>query len=382
MVSRQNEVENGERGALSGEVIREIGRAQELAPEWDILAVCAGRPYCAPSWLLAWWRHAAPPTAELSIVAVHGSEGLLGLAPFYSSVELGVTVLRPLAHNASPRVEPVTKEGFERQVAAVILDTLEREYPRPSVIHFYAIPATSPWPGLFAAQGCVREHRMLPSPFVRLEGASHTEWFSSQTAHFRKRMRAGRRRLEKHGAAFRLADDDDLEHDLRSFAKLHYARWMGRGGSRRLDWRLERMLLDAARELVPQGRLRIWSLDARRETIASEIFLAAGGEVAAWLGGFDDAWAGASPSFQLLLTAIEDSFERGETRFDLGPTVDDKFKFRLSDRTENLMWCSSVSARAGFRIHALTALTAVPHHIGARLSAKQKSLVRRVIQRV
>ena len=57
-----------------------------LAPfvaEWDALAVARARPYCAPAWQLAWWRHARPTSALLRAVVVLEQDRLVGIVPLY-----------------------------------------------------------------------------------------------------------------------------------------------------------------------------------------------------------------------------------------------------------------------------------------------------------
>src|SRR3954447_21333566 len=42
--------------APSGALIEDVGGLEAVRAEWDALAVAAARPYCAPAWMLAWWR--------------------------------------------------------------------------------------------------------------------------------------------------------------------------------------------------------------------------------------------------------------------------------------------------------------------------------------
>jgi hypothetical protein len=61
-----------------------------------------------------------------------------------------------------------------------------------------------------------------------------------------------------------------------------------RGGSGVLSRRVERMLEAASVDLVTDLRLRLWTLELSGTTISAQIFLAGGGEVSYWLGGFDE----------------------------------------------------------------------------------------------
>jgi CelD/BcsL family acetyltransferase involved in cellulose biosynthesis len=64
--------------------------------------------------------------------------------------------------------------------------------------------------------------------------------------------------------------------------------------------------------------MRLWTLEAEGAAISSQLFVAAGGAVTYWLGGFDPAWAREHPALVVLLRAVEDAFARGDERMDLG----------------------------------------------------------------
>jgi CelD/BcsL family acetyltransferase involved in cellulose biosynthesis len=139
----------------------------------------------------------------------------------------------------------------------------------------------------------------------------------------------------------------------------------------------------SARHLLPQGRLRVWSLEIGGQIVASEVFLAAGGHVSAWLGGFDGASERLSPSLQLILRALEDGFERGDERLDLGPSAQPDFKARFTESRERLAWVTiGPRGSARWRGRAVAAATAAPHRLGERLTAEQKSLIRKVVPRI
>jgi CelD/BcsL family acetyltransferase involved in cellulose biosynthesis len=128
---------------------------------------------------------------------------------------------------------------------------------------------------------------------------------------------------------------EELERDLAAFVRLHHARWEGKGGSAALTPERERMLAAACRELLDSERARLWSIDVEGRTISSQLFVVAGGEVAYWLGGFDEAFAAQRPALLALVVAIEDAFRRGERGVDLGPGAQD-YKYRLADGDEIL----------------------------------------------
>ena len=378
---------------MRGELVQDVGPAEELRGAWDDLAVSSARPYSSPSWLLAWWRPAAPAGALLRVAAAFDGDELVGVAPFFAlPAHGGLTRYRLLAAGASAHVEPLARAGRERQAGIVLAGTLAAATPRPDILRLEGVPATSPWPDLLAhnwpgrSRPWCHEEATTPAPAISLEGRTFAAWFGSKSRNFRQQMRRGRRQLEERGAVFRLAsNEEELQRDLRAFSGLHRSRWSPRGGSGVLTTGVERMLADAGRELVSAGRLRVWSVDVDGLTIASTIFLAAGGEVGYWLGGFDEAWAAQRPSLQAILAAVEDAFERGERRFDLGPGAAD-YKYRFADGDEILSSVALVpqgpaQSRARTSVLSSAASRTIRREVAARLSPEQKELLKRLGRR-
>jgi CelD/BcsL family acetyltransferase involved in cellulose biosynthesis len=344
------------------------------------VAVAAAAPYSAPAWALAWWRHAAPDDALLRVVAVWEGDELVGLGPFFAAArrEWGL-----LASTASAGVEPLALPGREDDVAPVLAEELARAGARS--LRFRGLGHDSGWLRRLAGRWpdeapWLQVELAVPAPSVALEG-SFAEWLPSLNPKFRKNMRRLARRLEEQGAVYRLADAESAEEDLRSFFRLHEARWAGRGGSGVLNAGVERMLQEAARELVPAQRLRIWSLDVEGRTIASELFVAAGGRVSSWLGGFDDAWAAQEPSKHLILRELEHAFERGDRRADLGPG-EQEFKYRFADGEELVEWAVLVPRGPGY---AATRLRLVPgqarRSAAAWLGPERAQALKRLLRR-
>ena len=329
-----------------------VDREDELEPyraAWDALAVASARPYCAPGWMLPWWRHVAEPRgARLRTVVVLDGAELVGIAPF--CVERawgGFSEYRLLGALTSHRIGPLARPGREREVARAVAMVLAEASPRPRALRFEGVDASSPWPGLLAEswpghpgpECCLAASD--PAPTVTLRGLTYDEWFSSKSNSFRREMRRMRRKLEAHGAVFRMTSStDELERDLRSFVRLHLSRWAGKGGSGAVDvLGRDDFLLEVGLELLPQGRFRVWSIDVEGQPISSHLFLAAGGELSYFLGGFDEAWAAFKPSMLAILAALEDCFRRGELRFDLG-AGGQPYKFRFADEDDPLAWSS------------------------------------------
>lgn len=303
------------------ELITDLAGLEPIRVGWDALAEQLGRPFSSPAWTLAWWRNAAPTGADLRVVAVVDGDTVAGIAPFFAEGRR----YRLLASDASLGVEPLAVPSAEREAIQLTATALSGAEPPPDIVELSGIGSGSPWPRLLhetwpgRRRPVLRRELSLPLPVLEPGGRTYEEWFASKSSSFRHQSRRLRRRLVDEGGQFRLAaGGEELAQGLEAFAALHHARWRSRGGSGVLTPGVEAMLPEAARELADQGRLRLWLTEVEGQVIGADVWLAAGGEVSQWLGGFDDAWAHANVSLLSMLAAIEDCFQRGDRRIDLG----------------------------------------------------------------
>lgn len=319
--------------------------AEQYRERWDRLAVATGAPYAGPAWMLAWWRHAAPAGARLRTVLVLDGEELVAVAPFFADARLGARRLRLLGAGVSGRLDVLGAPDDAGLVAKAIAQGLAGTPPFADAILFEGTPGTSPWPrALAAAWPSERRPRLrrllaMPAPFLDLAPDGFASWFAGRSSHFRSRMRRGLRKLEQSGGRIRLAGAADLAADLGAFAELHAARWRGRGGSGVVTPGVERMLLEFAERHAGDGRLRAWCIDVDGQTVSVQVFLAAGGEVTYWLGGFDERGPRLHPGPALLslLKEVEHAHEAGGRRLDLGGGGQ-PYKYEFANADETLEW--------------------------------------------
>jgi CelD/BcsL family acetyltransferase involved in cellulose biosynthesis len=327
---------------LHGQLVVDPERLERFRADWDRLAEICRRPYCAPAWMLAWWRHAAPEGALLRAAVALEDGRLVGIAPFWAAQRrLGSARLMMLAGGTASRLEPLAEPGREREAAEAFAIALASADPRPGLVVQEEVPADSPWSELLVSAWperrrptLARSHRQ-PAPVLRLEYESFDSWLATKSGNFRQQLRRSRRKLEAAGGRFRVSSEDQLPSDLDAFARLHHGRWEERGGSGALHAGVERMLAQAGRELAPLDRFRLWCLDVDGRTVSAQLLVAAGGELAYWLGGFDESFAAQRPGLVTLAVAIDDALVRGEERLDLGPGGQD-YKYRLADGEEVL----------------------------------------------
>lgn len=372
---------------LHAEVVDDPKRVDDFFSSWDDLAVACRRPYCAPDWMMAWWRYLGTPERALRIVAVFDDEGLAGIGPFFvDTTPRGATRWRLLASQTSSRIEPLSRPGTEGEVGRVMVEAIARADPPPDLVTFEGTVKTSPWPELFRARWPGRIPAMhqvemtQEAPTVRLEGQTFHEWFAQRSKNFREIRRRGRRIVEK-GGFFRVArTPEEARVGVAAFARLHHARWETRGGSGVLDERVEAMVADAAAAMAPDLRMRLWTIEVDEAIVAAEIFIAAGGEVSNWLGGFDERWARYGPSLLLLLQSIEQAWELGDVRFDLG-TGPQEYKGRFADDADVAEWSVVVPGLA----RPLSRPALIPWYAGrqsfGRLSPALKQRLRSAARR-
>lgn len=364
---------------LSVEVVEDAGDAERVAGAWDALAVARGRPFCSPGWMLAWWRHAAPAGAALRLVVARDGSDVAGIAPLWVDRRGGLVRYRPLASSTASRAEPLAAPGMEAAVARAVAGALASARPRPDVVAFSAIAASSPWPELLRGawpgrRPLLRAWQAMPAPAFELDTDGVQPWPEGLSRNERQKLRRRRRRALEAGASFRvLSDPGEIVRALPDFAAMHYARWSDRGGSASLDPGVERMLADAAARLAPEGRLRLLTLEAEGRPVASHLFVCAGATVSYWLGGFDEAWAWASPSLLVLGEALEQAGRQGLATFDLGPGGQD-YKYLFATGEERLAWLDL--APVGPRLPLTLARLAPAHARGIYVDARGAAIRR------
>jgi CelD/BcsL family acetyltransferase involved in cellulose biosynthesis len=353
---------------------------------WDALAVEAGRPFCAPAWMLSWWREARVGDARLRAILVFDEQGLAGVGPFFAQVALGLVEMRLLGAGFSHRIGPLARAGEQKLVADALASALATMRPTPASIVFEGIDREDRWPDAIAASWPSRRaprqriDGLMDAPVIELSGA-YEEWMERRSRRFRKEARRVGRRLEEEGVSGRIASDDEAIDVL---LDLHYARWDERGGSNVGDT-ARAVIAGAARELPEEGRLAVALLEAPSGPVAAELVLCAGETAAFWGGGFSPKWAQHGPGTQTMLLALRTLSERGLQLVDLGGGAHD-YKQRLADANRPIAW-RTVFPR-GARYPLIRARLAPKHashaarKLARRLPTSQRSRLTRVLRKL
>lgn len=365
-------------------VIDDAAKAGPFLDEWDALAERLAQPYAAPAWMLAWWRHLGAGDARLAIVVVREGGRVIGIAPCFSRTVRGLPTVHLLG--TGHRVEPLAHPGFEAIVAEGIRDALQEIQPRPGAISLDVADAGSPWPALLS-RGRPRPSRLVvlgttSAPTLHTGGGTYEDWLESRTSSFRAKRRRGRRELSRAGAHPRLiVSADDIDPALDALIDLHVARWAPRRATALSQSGMRRMLGDAAHDLLPRGRMRIWVLESAGRPICVQLFVTAGGETALWNGGFDEAWSRLSPGLETLVFAVEHAFAMGDRRIDFGggPSL---YKSRLATQDDPIQHAVILRGGAGRCIRSAQVL---PDRITAgvtRVARRLPSGVQRPLKRL
>ena len=339
---------------LDAELIVDLPMLEGLRSEWDALAVACGLPLMSPAWILAWWSHLAPVTAQPRVVAVRDGGELVGLAPFFVEPDdrRHRVDYRLPGIELSARLAPLARPGREWQVARAIAAALSSADPRPDVIALEGAPVTSPWPLAFREtwpgplRPVVRQYNVYGCPTIALRGGSFDAWLNGKSANFRGQMRRLRRQFESAGGSARVSTIETVRSDVDTLVRLHSSRWKHLGESNLVAFgdRLAPMLEDVGRRQLADGRFDLRLLEIDGEPVSAQLFLHAGGQALYVNSGWDERFASFKPPMLGILGTIEDAFARGEERIDLG-LGEQAYKLRFADGSDPVAWTIVVPAR-------------------------------------
>ena len=253
-------------------------------------------------------------------------------------------------------------------------DALRRSDDPPGALLLDRTDLRSPWPALLNNAWGLRSSPVrsvaMAAPTLTVDGRSYQQYLAGRSGNFRSQRKRARRKVAELRGQFRLVGGDEAGTAIAAFLRLHNARWDSRGRHSGLLSGTDRMLADAARALVPEGRMRIWLLEADGAPVAAQILLTAGGTTGYWNGGFDPAWSDLRPGFVTLERAVEHAFEEGDRRIDFGGGAH-SYKSRLADADEPI--ASSIILAGGLG-RALRAAQLLPDRVGSAATRLAKDL--------
>ena len=368
--------------------IEDIASLETYRDAWDTLAIRAGRPYSLSPWGLIWWRNARPRNALLRAIVVLEGGRLVGIAPLYANrTKYGFYSYRFLGGSDGTRVDMVAAPGCERSVASAIVDALSEVRPRAAVINLNGIETSaSELYTEWRKHGFRRQTRLSSgAPYIDCMPDPEA-WLTNRGSHFRQQIRRRRRYLASDGGQLRVIDDGhELETGVRECLRLHRSIWDRKGGSKVVTPAIEATLVELANDLAGSGHLRLAVAEGNGETIASVIVLAAGGEAACWLSGYDARWGRITPTALAMLEAARDAHERGDRRLELGAGLQ-AYKDRLSDGQRALRWLSLIPPGGLGHLAAATSMPTIARAatlaaVARKLPLEKRASIRLIAQR-
>jgi len=314
------------------DVHHDADAAAGVAARWDALACAAGRPLASPHWLLAWWRHMAPPGALLRVIEARRGDATVGMLPLYAVRRGGLWHYATLGTpGMSLRGAGVIDPSAPR-AAAALAGALSALSPAPASVRLGQVDPADPVAAAVAAMPGWSTRRVgrTGAPVLDLDPDGHDAWLAGKSGNFRQDLRRKRRRLERDGGALSRVDDaEGLLGILPAFDAMHEARWGARSPLVAAPARA--MVREAGTALAARGRLTAECVRHGDELVAVQFFLHAGATTLFWNGAWDERWAQASPGMLAVVEGIAGAHARGAALVDLGDG-DQGYKSRLAGR--------------------------------------------------
>jgi CelD/BcsL family acetyltransferase involved in cellulose biosynthesis len=314
---------------LHTEIHTTDGAFDDLRREWDELLEASRQQnyFLRWHWVRTWWQTFHPPHSHLFIITCRDADDrLIGLAPLYwrQRTSAGIHHLRELLFlgtgiftETSEYLDLIARRGSERAVAAAIADALhsDADWDR---LWLDEVPAASVMLPLV-------ERALGGTPETSVCEVAHyvdtdTDWerFKQMLGRTTRQntQRLARRLFESYACEFRrVATADELDGGMDALVRLHQARWQMKDepGSFALPG-VERLLRQAARDALAEGRLRLWTLRLNGEIAAVQLAFLDNGTAHCFQVGFDPAYARDSVGKVMLMLCIKDCIEDPQVR--------------------------------------------------------------------
>ncbi|HEV8151944.1 MAG TPA: GNAT family N-acetyltransferase [Solirubrobacteraceae bacterium] len=283
--------------------------AGPAASDWDALADRTGAdPFVRPEWVAAW--HAAFGGGELVALTAHHDGGLTGVLPMVARVG----IWRSPTNDHTPAFAPLADDG--RALHRLAHELLAR---RPAAVSLAYLDAASPavdeLRGVAHGAGWATRVRAIHrSPVLELGDAE--AWEADRPRRAIADLRRRRRRLGERGRlTFAVAREAVALGDV---LVLERRSWKGTDRTAVAeDPRLRRFYEAVASWAAARGILRIPRLRLDARPVAALLALQDGETLHLLKGGYDPAFAEASPGQLLLQDVLRQAFTDGLRRVEL-----------------------------------------------------------------
>ena len=312
------------------EWIEELGRFDELRPEWEGLAERERLPFARHGWFAAWW-HAFGNRRRLEICVLWDGAKLAGIFPLAAGgsgldalANVHTPVFRPLARDKEA-LRRLSEAAVER--ASDVLRVSELSADDPAV---EAVAKASRSAGRLTL---VENGRV--SPLAETTG-NLAAYLQKMDRKARKDLERRRRKLEsEQEASFApVAVPVDLERELAAGFAVEASGWKGERKTAVVRSQITSAFYRGlAEEFAPEGRLRLSAISVNGRPIAFDYCLLDHGRLWILKGGYDEAFRGYAPGLLLTLAQIERAFELGLEAVELcGDLAPWKLRFATGSR--------------------------------------------------
>ena len=301
--------------------------------EWRELAAGGEFPtaFADPGWILAWWRTYGKDH-EPWCLGLEDSDGSLQALALLACRRTPLARTLAFAGGEWNGMETLLcARGVEPRFSALLLEKLAARRRDWDIWRIRRLPARSCLAQLLLeGRGPLKAgaDSLRLQPFLTLpeDGSMFESRFGSKQ---RSTQRRKWRRLLELGAAPRIVSDpQEIEPAMHRLLDLRRGRAKAMGQRyTHMDARFERFILDAVRELGPDGA-RLWTLEAGGRTLVMRLDLVQGPREHSYLLGLGEDHATLSPGSSLERHAILEAIAEGRTELDLGPGRDE-YKYRL-----------------------------------------------------
>jgi CelD/BcsL family acetyltransferase involved in cellulose biosynthesis len=300
------------RGRLAMEEVTTAGDLARVRGKWADLwrRVPGSSVFQHPDWLIPWCRpfHVHEPW----LLLFRRGGRLVGAAPFlvYPRGDQRVLTLMGagISDDQDILVDPREREAVLDGLWAYLADRGQRwdvcELENLRVDSLLLGSPPRAWRAGQVLQDAVRPVLSLGPHVRRLEEAVPRRLV--------KEIRYVQRRAERDGlpVSVETVTDASFERSFGALVDLHRARWRQRGEQGMLAGGLEEFHREAARRLLQDGLLRMYTLSLGRHLAAAFYGYHAAGRTVFYLGGFEPAFAGYSPGKLVVAHAIEAAMAR------------------------------------------------------------------------
>jgi CelD/BcsL family acetyltransferase involved in cellulose biosynthesis len=355
-VIRESEVTPEPRPAqwLQVDAVLDTAALAGMRGEWNaLLAASNAGIFNSWEWLYPWCRRIAPERRPVVLTARDRRGTLVGLMPLGFEVRrvLGRQVARVSflgeTHVGSDYLDVVARRGAEEEVTRAFAQTLRQLEGTWDVLDLMDLHEDSLTVKVLREAFPEMEARVTERYVCPYETFAKGETFDAFLKRTGRRDNFLRRRkwLEKQ-EGYRIERTEQpgaLAAPMTDFFRLHAARWAGDGGSQGIKGKgVESFHRDATQLLAEQGRLRLYTMKAGGQAVASVYGIIHRGTFIYFQSGYDPEWRNRSVGLVLVGETFKDALESGLTEYD----------FLRGTETYKSDWVSKQRRTVAVRLHA------------------------------